>query len=67
MKVSGAFGHFPADHVSLDLDPVADLKEKLQSKKAKASTLPIGSPTYVSHEMHWGRDGKKWGGDPSPL
>lgn len=61
MKASGEIGLFQADHVSTELDPVGELKEKVQSGKAKAANLPISQPTFVSHEYHWGNDGMKWG------
>ena len=60
MKATGEVGHFLADHVTEELEPLTDLKELVQSGKAKASELPISGPTSVSHEYHWGQDGKKW-------
>ena len=63
MKMSGEIGLFEADHVSSALDPVGDLKEKVQSGKAKAANLPISHPTFVNHDYHWGYDGKKWGSE----
>ena len=65
MKVTGAVGHFESDQVSRDLDPIADLKERLQTGRSKVSSIPIGPPMAVSHELHWGSDGKRWGTDPS--
>ena len=60
MKATGEIGHFLAEHVSEELEPLTNLKERVQSGKAKASEFPISEPTSVSHEYHWGRDGKKW-------
>ena len=65
MKVSGEIGLFQADHVTTELDPVGELKEKVQSGKAKAADLPISQPTFVSHEYHWGFDGNKWASESS--
>ena len=58
MKERGEVGHFRADYVT------SELQEKVASGKAKVSDLPIGRPTNVSHDYHWGFDGKKWGGNP---
>ena len=60
MKANGEVGHFLADHVSEELEPLTNLKEKVQSGKAKASEMHISEPTSMSHEYHWGRDGNKW-------
>ena len=43
------------------INPIGDIKEKLQSGKAKVEDLPISGPTAVNHDSHWGKDGKKWG------
>ena len=60
MREDGKIGHFQSDHVTTYINPVGDLKEKISSKKAKASELSISAPTDVDHTVHWGRDGKKW-------
>ena len=60
MTDDGKIGHFLADHVTTYLDPVGDLKEKIITKKVKASDMSISRPSDVDHAMHWGSDGKKW-------
>ena len=60
MKVTGEIGHFLADHVTAQIDTIDHLREKVQSGKARVSKFPISGPTDVSHDYHWGRDGKKW-------
>ena len=67
MLQGGKIGYFLADHVTSVIDPIGDIKEKLQSGKAKVTDLPISGPSQVSHECHWGQDGKKWGNPEEEL
>lgn len=60
MTDDGKVGHFPSDLVTTYLDPIGDLKEKVQHKKAKVTDFSISGPVDVDHAMHWGKDGKKW-------
>ena len=61
MLMDGKIGYFLEDHVTTCIDPIGDIKEKLQAGKAKVAALPISGPTQVSHELHWGKNGEKWG------
>jgi serine/threonine protein kinase len=61
MLMNGMIGYFLEDHVTTSIDPIGDLKGKIQSGKAKVEQLPISGPTQVSHELHWGKNGEKWG------
>ena len=61
MTTDGRIGYFLEDHVTTILDPIGDIKEKLQAGKYKVAELPISAPTQVSHELHWGKNGEKWG------
>ncbi len=60
MRANGEVGHFLAEHVTTEINPIGQLKEKVMSGKAKASELPISNPTDVTHDYHMGKDGKKW-------
>ena len=60
MTDDGNIGHFQSEYVTTYIDPVGDLKEKLTSKKAKASDLSISGPTDIDHTVHVGSDGNKW-------
>ena len=61
MLMNGRIGYFLEDHVTTSIDPIGDIKGKLQAGKAKVEQLPISGPTQVSHELHWGKNGEKWG------
>ena len=60
MLQDGKTGYFLEDHVTKIIDPIGDIKEKLKSGRASVGDLPIGTPTHVSHQLHWGKDGTKW-------
>ena len=60
LTVYGNIGHFQSEYVTTYIDPIGDLKEKLTSKKAKASGLSISGPTDIDHAVHVGSDGNKW-------
>ena len=61
MLMDGKIGYFLEDHVTAIIDPIGSIKEKLQAGKAKVTDLPISKPTQFSHELHWGKNGEKWG------
>ena len=61
MLMNGRIGYFLEDHVTTSIDPIGDIKGRIQSGKAKVEQLPISGPTQVSHELHWGKNGEKWG------
>ena len=67
MLEDGKVGYFLEEHVTDIIDPIGDIKEKLQTGKARVADLPISGPTQVSHELHWGKDGTKWSNAPEEL
>ena len=61
MLDDGKIGYFLEDHVTTFIDPIGDIKVKLQTGKAKVTDLPISGPTLVCHDTHWDKNGEKWG------
>ena len=61
MLVDGKIGYFLEDHVTDIIDPIGDIKGKIQAGKVKVKDLPISGPTLVDHELHWGKNGERWG------
>ena len=61
MLIDGKMGYFLEDHVTNIVDPIGDIKGKIQAGKAKVTDLPISKPTQFSHDSHWSKDGEIWG------
>ena len=65
--MNGKIGYFLEDHVTTSIDPIGDIKDKLQTGRMKVTELPISGPTEVSHQLHWGKNGEKWGDTDKEL